>query len=671
MTSSTVAGQRSKRRGGSIALKILAGLIVIILLLVIFWNWNWFIPIVDSSASSALGRKVSVQHLNVALGRTTAITASGIAIANPTGYTPPAGDPANFATIDRLVIDVDVMAYIHHQVLSLTTIEVDHPTATVRQLPDGQNNYTLQLSHNKNSADSSKPPELGDLIINDGSAAVIMPHYKTNFNLAIQTRQAPPDDKLFTGGEIVVDAKGTYAAAPITGRFIGGALLSLRDAGIPYPVDLHIQNGTTTASLAGTIENPASFGGAHLKLTFAGQDMANLYQLTGVPIPSTPPFSLTGNLDYSKTAVRFDNFYGRVGSSDLEGSITEAAGNPRRQITANLASRRVDLTDLAGFLGATPGKTTTPGQTAATREKVAAANASPSLLPTKPFNLPKINIADIDLRYDGEHIINRDVPLDNISVHLIIKNGRITVDPLNFGVGGGTVASDFDLDPAGSILHTKANIDFRHLSLARLMAATHTFAGDGTVGGSAHLVTTGNSVATMLGRGDGGLQLFMQNGGNISALLVDLAGLQVGDAVLSALGVPNKTNVQCLVSDFVLTDGIVDTKALLLATPEANILGSGSVNLAAQTLDLHMHTDATHFSIGSLSTPINIGGTLKHPSVLPAAGPLAARAVPAVGLGVIFPPLALLPTIRLGLGDKNACADTLESLHEGRPKNAS
>jgi hypothetical protein len=84
-----------------------------------------------------------------------------------------------------------------------------------------------------------------------------------------------------------------------------------------------------------------------------------------------------------------------------------------------------------------------------------------------------------------------------------------------------------------------------------------------------------------------------------------------------------------------------------------------------------MHTDATHFSIGSLSTPINIGGTLKHPSVLPAAGPLAARAVPAVGLGVIFPPLALLPTIRLGLGDKNACADTLESLHEGHPKNAS
>jgi uncharacterized protein involved in outer membrane biogenesis len=671
MASSTVAGQRARRRGGSIALKIFAGLIVIIALLIVFWDWDWFIPIVDSQASAALGRKVTIQHLNIGLGRTTTVTVSGIAIANPNGYTPPAADPPDFATVDRLILKVDVMAYIRHQVLSLTTIELDHPTATVRQLPDGQNNYTLSMGGgNKSAKSSSKPPELGDLIINDGSAAVIMPRYKTDFDLAIQTRQAPPDDKLFTDGEIVVDAKGTYAAAPITGRFIGGALLSLRDPATPYPIDLHIQNGTTTASLVGTIENPETFAGAHLKLSFAGQNMADLYQLTGVPIPATPPFSLTGNLDYSKSAIRFDDFSGRVGSSDLEGSIAEIPGSPRRQINADLTSRRVDLTDLAGFLGGTPGKTTTPGQDAATREKVAAANASPSLLPEQTFNLPKINIANVDLRYRGEHIINRDVPLDNIEVHLIIKDGRITVDPLNFGVGGGTVASDFDLDPVDNVLHTRANIDFRRLSLARLMAATHSFAGSGTVGGSAHLVTTGNSVATMLGRGNGGLQLFMQHGGNISALLVDLAGLQVGDAILSALGVPNQTNVQCLVSDFVLTDGVVDTKALLLATPEANILGDGSVNLAAQTLDLHLHTDATHFSIGSLSTPINIGGTLKHPSVLPAPGPLAARAVPAVGLGVLFPPLALLPTIRLGLGDKNACADTMQNLREGNPHNA-
>ena len=647
----------------SIWIRVLFPIVVLVLLLVIFWNWDWFIPIVDSQASAALGRKVTMQHLHVGLGRTTTVTASGITIADPQDF--PTADPP-LATIDKLAVSVDVVDYIAHRVLSVTRIEVDHPVAAVRQLPDGRNNYSLKSS---SSGTSSNPPKLGELVINNGTASVVMPLLKTDFNLAIQTRDAPPDAKRFSGGEIVVDAHGTYDNAPITGRFIGGALLSLRDPSIPYPVDLHVQNGTTLASLVGTVEDPENFGGARLRLSFSGQNMANLYQLTGVPIPATPPFSLTGDLDYSQKAFRFEHFAGRVGSSDLEGTITEAPGSPRRMVTADLTSRQVDLTDLAGFLGGTPGKATTPGQNAATRSQVAAANASPTLLPDTKFNLPEINVANVDLRYRGEHIINRDVPLDNVLVHLTIENGRITVDPLNFAVGTGTIASNFDLNPVDGVLRTKANIDFRKLQLSRLMAATHSFAGDGTVGGSAYLTGTGNSVAQILGGGNGHASLYLQNGADVSALLVDLAGLQVGDAVLSALGIPNKTTIQCLVSDFGLTDGLVDTKTFLLATKEANILGSGTVNLSTEKLDLALWTEATHFSIGSLSTPINIHGTLKNPSILPAAGPLAERAGPAIALGVLFPPLAILPTIRLGLGDKNACADTIMALHEGQPHN--
>ncbi len=662
------------RRRSKIWLSVLGAILLLILLLILFWDWDWFKPLVESEASSAIGRKVTLQHFRVGLGRTTTVTATGIVIANPDGWTPPPDSPPDLATIDKLVVKVDVMKYIHDQVLSLTTIEVDHPSAAVRQLENGQNNYTLNFGGKSNSktTSNSKPTELGTLIINNGDASVVMPKLKTDFNLGIQTKDAPAGSQLFQGGEIVVDAKGTYSDAPITGTIIGGALLSLRDKTMPYPVDIHLVNGTTRASVVGTIEDPASFSGANLRVMFSGQDMSNLYQLTGIPIPSTPPFSIASRLDYTKAQIRFTDLTGKLGSSDIEGALTETPApdkNGRRQVTADLVSRRVDLTDLAGFLGGTPGKANTPGQTAATKAKVERANAKSTLLPNTPFNLPKINAANVDLRYKGEHIINKDVPLDNLVVHLIIDNGRIIVNPLNFAVGSGTIASDFDLDPRGQALHTTANIKFRQLALARLMQATHTFAGDGVVGGQAHLVGTGNSVATILGHGNGGLQLFMSHGGDISALLVDIAGLQVGDAVLSAIGVPNKANVQCLVSDFVLTDGTVDTKAFLLATTENNILGSGTINLDNEKLDLRLATQATHFSVGSLSTPINVGGTLKSPSVLPAAGPLAERVGPAIGLGILFPPLALLPTIRLGLGDKNACADTLSTLHQGNPHN--
>jgi len=664
MSQRVATGARSRRRF-SITADIIIALLVIIAALVWFWNWDWFIPIVESQASSAIGRNVTIQHLHVRLGRVTQVAATGITIANPDNFT---SDFGSLATIDELIIAANIPDYLFHRAIVLPVIEIDHLVADVRQHDDGSNNYTLHLASGGKS--SGPAPQIGNLIMSNGEATIVMPKYKTNFNLNINTKPAPPNS-FITGDEIDIDAHGTYSGAPVTGSLIGGALLSLRDPANPYPIDLHVQNGTTHASLIGTIENPATFGGANLTFDFSGQDMSNLYQLTGIPIPATPPYHLSGKLDYRKDAIRFENFEGRLGSSDLEGNLSETTpmNGGKRLITADLTSRQVNLSDLAGFLGGTPGTTATPGQTAATKANVEAANANPNLLPNTPINLPKINAANIELRYRGEHIVNRDVPLDNVIVNLSVENGRITLHPLNFGVSTGTIASDFDLDPVDNVLHTKANIDFRRLPLARLMKATHAFAGDGVVGGSAHLTATGNSVATMLGHGNGGLQLFMNQGGDINALLVDLIGLQAGDAVLSALGVPQKTTIQCLVSDFSLTDGLVDTKTLLLATSEANVLGSGTVNLDTEKMNLHVATQATHFQIGSLSTPINIGGTLKNPSVLPAAGPLAARAGSAIGLGILFPPLALLPTIRLGLGDKNACTDTLTALHNGTPQN--
>lgn len=657
--------QTQRRRRLRIGGTILLALGVLVVLLIIFWDWDWFIPLVDADASGTLGRKVTMQHLHVRLGRTTEISATGIAVADPPNF---AAAQADLAAIDKLTVDVDVLAYLHHGVLTLTRIEVDHPVATVRQLADGSNNYTLHLK----SGGHGKPPQIGELIINDGSASVKMLKYKTDMDLVIHTEAAPAGG-VISGQEIVVTAKGTYSAQPITGSFRGGALLSLRDPANPYPVDLHIANGSTTVALVGTIEQPMIFGGAKLKLSLAGQDMSDLFPLTNIPLPATPPYSVTGHLDYTRDTIRFDNFQGRVGSSDVEGDLDEShpASAGRPLVTANLASQHVDLADLGGFLGATPGKASTPGQNAGTREKMAAANARPNLLPRTPINLPKINMANFEVHYKGAHILNKDVPFDNVVVWLSIENGRITLHPLDFAVGSGSIASNIDLHPVDNVLHTSADIDFRRLPLARLMAATHAFAGDGTVGGTAHLTATGNSLAAMLGHGDGGAELFMNDGGDVSALMVDLAGLQAGDAILSALGIPHKTKIQCLVSDFTLTDGQLDTKAFLIATGEANILGSGTADMQTEKLSLAMSTSATHFQILSLSTPINIGGTMKHPSVLPAPGPLAARAGGAIGLGIIFPPLALIPTIRLGLGDKNACEDTLQSLHAGHPHNPS
>jgi len=213
------------------------------------------------------------------------------------------------------------------------------------------------------------------------------------------------------------------------------------------------------------------------------------------------------------------------------------------------------------------------------------------------------------------------------------------------------------LTPGDQMVRTKADIEFQRIDVSRLMAATHIFDGAGTISGTATLDATGNSLAQMLGNGNGALRLAMV-GGDLSAILVDLSGLQFGNAVLSALGLPKRTAVQCFIAEAGLQRGLLELQALVLDTSEAIVNGAGTVNLRDEKLDLQLRTEAKHFSIGSLPAPINLSGPLKRPSIMPGAE-LLARGGVAAGLGIAFPPLALLPTIQFGTGDDHRCDNIL------------
>ncbi|HYZ23017.1 MAG TPA: AsmA family protein [Rhodopila sp.] len=636
--------------------------VVLLAVLIAVWRWDWFIPIVESRASAAIGRTVTLSHLHVGLGRTITVTADDVVVSNPDGW--PSGEPP-LARLGRLTLKVNILDYIEGKELVIPLIALERPKLYVAETKQGDANFRLKTGGSRGGGSGA---QIGDVRISDGDARFVIPKLRADFDAAIRTEGDGPDAK------IMVDAKGTYAAAPITGRFVGGALLSLRDAQHPWPVELGLANGETRLSAKGTLRDPMALKGANITMRIEGPDFSQLEPLAGFPIPKTPAYRIGGKLDVQGfDHVSLTDFRGQLGNSDIGGTITEepgatqgANGKPKPVVRLDLASNRVDLNDLAGFIGGTPGTAQTANATPQQRQEAAKAAKSPSLLPDKPIHVPQLHWADIYLRYRAAHIAGRGMPLDNLAAELDMVGGRIKLHPISFGVGKGRLIGNMDLTPeAEDRVHAKMDLRMQNLDVSRMMAATHTFEGAGAVSGVGAIDATGNSVASLLGHGNGEVKMAMA-GGDLSALLVDLTGLEFGNALLSALGMPQKTQVQCFVGDLVLQQGVVDFRALTLDTKEAITNVGGTVDLGRETVDLDLKTDAKHFSIGSLPTRIHVGGTFKNPAIRPGAE-VAARAGAAAGLGVLFVPLAVLPTIQFGTSAEEdaRCSTLLQQARAG------
>lgn len=644
MVNETSSSPGSTNRCRHLALKTTGGVFGVfalgILILVMIWQWDWFVPLINRKASDALHRPVSIAHLHVSPGLRTSVTVDDLKISQPEGFEK---EKADFASAKSLTVKVDVWRYLTGRGLFIPIIRMDTPTGDIVSRINGQNNYSFSDTTEKTQTQTpSKPmtlPDIGEIDIQNADIRLALAQLKTDMHVLIHT--TPPQNG--TKGNVVVDLKGRYAQAPINGHIVGGALLSLTQPAEPYPIDGRIENGPTYVTLKGTVDDPLHFKGTKLALHFAGPDMSLLYGLTGIPIPHTPAYSITGNLGYSESAIRFQKFEGRMGSSDIGGDINV---NPHLKppfVEAALHSHSVDLADLGGFVGAKTG------------EAKKTAPPSRSVLPDQKINVPKLNAVNAHVTYHGDHIRNKDWPLDNIDTEFAVKDGAIDLKHLCFATGSGKISATATLQPTkNEQFRTKFRLDVSRLPLSRIMKATDTFKGEGTIGGHITLTSTGNSVASLVANGDGGTTLVLDRGGDVTALLPDLLGLKLGSAVLSALGIPDRSKLECLVADMPLDNGILKTKSLLLQTETTRTTGTGTVNFHNDTLDYAVTTRAIHPQILSLPGAVHIFGPLSSPNILPGAE-LIGRVAASVGLGVLFPPAALIPTIQLGVGEGSAC----------------
>ena len=287
--------------------------------------------------------------------------------------------------------------------------------------------------------------------------------------------------------------------------------------------------------------------------------------------------------------------------------------------------------------------------------RAARQKASPRLLPDRPYELDRLRAMDADVRLKAHRINAPSLPLDDMEAHLLLDNGLLRLEPLNFGVAGGDIRSNIRMDARETPIRTRAQVSARKLELKQLLPTPET-AKDavGRVSGDMVLTGRGNSVARMLGSADGDVALGMGSG-QISNLVMELAGLDVQEALKFLLTRDRRVPIRCAWGDFTVRNGVMDTRSLAFDTTDTIIVGEGRVSLRDETLDLKLRPRPKDRSLFAFRSPLLVGGSFKAPSFRPDMARVGLRAALAIALANIAPPVALLATFERGPGEDSNC----------------
>lgn len=642
------------------------GLAVFALLLLMFFSASLVRSLAEGRGSSWLGRDIRVDG-NVTIEWRlphTRITAEGLRIANAPGY-----EQADMVRIETLSISVHPLKLLVGT-LEFGDITLIKPDIILEKKSADENNWQFPaLSPAGAAAEAAAPegrhdfPLIGTAEVRQGKLVYRDHLKKLSLDLTLDTlvgdggeRNLTRPDRHFTiAGEGSIQNKSLLLEAQ------GESLETLRDSSRDYPLRLRVVMGDTEVVVDGQFRDPIKMQGADASLTIKGDSLADLFYLTAIPLPPTPRYHLSGQLTKNDGVWGYERFKGRVGGSDLEGSLTYDTRGERGFLKANLHSALLDSEDLGGFIGLPPsGEHASPEQQRAAAEKA----ASPNLIPDVSLAVERLRATDLDVTLKAARIEAPNLPFKGMEVRFDLQNGRLLLDPLRVTLADGTLAGRIDIDAQQDQPPMNMDLRVRDLSLGQFFEGTR-FAKttDGRIGGHIQLAGQGTSLADVLATSNGAVMLAMARG-NISLLLMEASDLDVGQALPLLLGEDKSTRIRCGVADFSVKDGLLSSEAVVLDTDDSLLVGRMTINMKDEVIQAKLDAKPKDTSLLALRVPIVVSGRLKEPVVGVDAERTLQRGAAAIALGALLTPLAaILPFIESGDAEHADCRALLNQLY--------
>lgn len=365
----------------------------------------------------------------------------------------------------------------------------------------------------------------------------------------------------------------------------------------------------TTFSFKGDVNLAEAHQSVEVDTEISGDNLNSLNGLLRLDLPPLTSYKVATKLLVKHGYFKMKDLDIITGSSKLKGKAIVTKDDQEIFAEIDLDSTRIQLNDFVfdewSYSEGTsqedaeqeaPEERTKPDSPPIVQENEQRKLADPEFL----------NKFDATISINADEVLSGDDKLGEGSLKVSLQKGRISFDPLQIELPGGSINLSASLTPGieESEATFKAKVENFDIGILARRKKPDTDM-SGLVNLDVDVQAKASTFSHMLANGNGYFD-FSGQLQNINSGLIDLWAVNLVTAIVSQT---DQNQINCAVARWTAKDGILTPDVFFIDTSQIRICGKGEINFKTGDLKLTIAPTAKEPEFFSLSTPLDVRGS--------------------------------------------------------------
>jgi uncharacterized protein involved in outer membrane biogenesis len=658
----------------SIIVVVIIAFFVTVYAIVSTYDFNKLKPMMIQNAKSFTGRDLRVGgDIEIGISLLPTLVTGDVGFQNA-----PWGSRPEMAKIKRLEVQVALFPLISGDIEVKRLILVE-PDILIETDSSGKSNLdfgppeekALQKPKGKPEAEAQLPiMTVGQVIIEKGQLTYKEGKSRKVYSVALENVKGASEG---LDSPLEFEVEGNYNNTPFEVSGSLGPFYAIVDPNKVLALGLNVKVAGANVVAEGRIKDVMTPKGIDLMVNIQGRSIPELAKVAEVDdLPEMGPFKIDLKVsDPAPKTYKVSDLKIALQESDLGGSAEIGLAGERPKLNASLSSQKLDLRPLLLKKEEKGKAAKMSGGQQSKQEKV---------FPKDPLPFELLKTADANVNLRAGQVLLRALALNDLTLGMVIKNGRLSLMPLKSAVGGGILDGQFDLRPQGKSVLLAVALKAQQIDLGLMLKDLGIKDMiEGKLDVDIDLKGRGGSVAALMAGLNGKTRMVMGKG-RINNKYMDLLGADLARSTLKLINPFSEnatyTEANCFVSRFNIKDGLADSTALVLDTSRMSVIGEGDINLKTEKLNLALKplpkegigisgVAKISVSLSEFTKPFKLGGTLAHPSLVLDPTESALTLGKMAG-GLLLGPFGIAAAlVNVSTDDENPCLVAIEAGEKG------